>query len=607
MCGINGFTWRDEALLEKMNGATRHRGPDGTGTYVDDHVSLGHNRLAIIDLSPRAAQPMTSADGRFVITFNGEIYTFRQLRAQLPDHAFRSESDTEVILAAFSRWGVDAFARLNGIFAFAIWDREAQELFLARDRAGVKPLYVYRAGTRVAFSSEIKALLEHPDLDRSIDPDALGLYLRLGYIPGETTLFKAVRRLPAGHYVRVTDSAYEATPFVASCRTSFRLTGRTAEQCLLTAVDNAVQRQLVSDRPLGVFLSGGIDSSTVLDAMARVRTNIDTYSVGFDLPAGSESEKFNADFLLARRTATHYGTRHHEYMLGTDGLPSLFEDAIYHLDEPVANGTALAQLALSRFARETVTVVLCGDGGDELFGGYPRYLVSRRMDAYQQTVPSRVRRLLSHHPLLAKLNVPPGAERYELFHFIKADVLRDIVPPCTGRTLWDLVSTVLRTGDDCSFTDALLDADRELWLRDESLLRTDKMAMASGLEARVPLLDNEVLDVALRIPSSEKVTLWDTKRVLKRAFRERLPAYLLGQPKRGWFAPGAKWLRLPAFHAYAREILSPGYTNATLNLFKWPAIERALADHVETRRYNLPLVWSLLAFQVWARRFGVTT
>lgn len=607
MCGINGCTYRDRALVERMNTRTRHRGPDGTGIFEDGAVTLGHNRLAIIDLSPKGAQPMKSSDGRFVITFNGEIYNYKELREELKGYKFASQSDTEVILAGFARWGTGVFERLNGIFAFALWDSREKELYLVRDRIGIKPLYVFRDGSQVLFSSEIKAILESPHVKRELNRDALPMYLRLGYVPGEDTLFKGIKRLPAGHFARMRGISYDAQCYWAAPVPKEELRGEEAGAAIRATVERVVSRQLVSDRPLGVFLSGGIDSSTVVDAMSRVRDSIDTYSIGFDLQGHEQTDKFNADFMLARRTAAHYGTRHHEFMLDAQKLPELLEDVVYHLDEPVGNATGLAQFVLARLAKETVTVVLSGDGGDELFGGYPRYLLSRRMDAYQRLVPGALRATLARWGKFSQLNTPAGAERYDLFHFIKTRSLKDVAPAYAGLEARESVERVLRDRyQEMSFCDAFMRLDTQWWLADESLIRTDKLCMASAVEARVPLLDNEVIDLAARIPIDEKVTLTQTKRVFKNAFRGRLPEYLYKEPKRGWFSPGAKWLRLPEFREYAAHVLSPGYTEATRELFDWNGVEKVFLDHVEGRRYNLPLLWALLSLQVWAKTFKVT-
>lgn len=602
MCGINGFNWDDTALVERMNAATRHRGPDDTGVWSGEGSSLGNNRLAIIDVSVAGHQPMKSADGRFVIVFNGEIYNYKELRCELPDYPFKSESDTEVLLAGFSRWGTGLFSRLNGIFAIAIWDRQESELFLARDRMGVKPLYVYRHNETVIFSSEIKAILERADVPRRLNHASLARYLRVGYTPGEETLFQGIEKVEPASYVRISGGGYAVQKYWEPSYEN-PLSGSEARTALVGTMDSAVQRQLVSDRPLGVFLSGGIDSSVILDCMSRVRSNIDTYSVGFEV-AETENEKFNADFLLARKTAAHYGTNHHELMLGTRDLVSLFEDAIYHLDEPVGNATMLPQLALSRYAKETVSVVLGGDGGDELFGGYERYRTNLRMDAYAR-LPGAMRSLFDAWPALGKMNTPAGAARYALFHFIKDPVLGVAAPKFATDRLQKEAADKIASYRPLSSGDAFMRLDREWWLVDESLLRTDKMSMAAGVESRVPFLDNEMVALADRISIGQKVTNTTTKKILRDAFSQRLPSYLLDQPKRGWFSPGAKWLREPVFEAYAREVLSEGYSAATRDLFDWNAIRQVLSDHIEGRGYNMHVIWTLLSLQVWARTFKI--
>jgi asparagine synthase (glutamine-hydrolysing) len=606
MCGINGFNWKDRALIGRMNDVTHHRGPDDSGVYEGAGVTVGNNRLAIIDLSPSGHQPMESEDGRYVIVFNGEIYNFRELRNELSDYRFKGTSDTEVILAGYARWGRGVFARLNGVFALALWDIKDGELLLARDRYGVKPLYYAGDASRLIFSSEVKAICMDPDIIRQLDRDALAFYLRLGYVPAPRTLFKGIKKLLPGHLLSIKHGVVTEEAYVSEHSADGTLKGAEAEGLIRDTLDAAVKRQLVSERPVGLYLSGGFDSTILLDSMTRAQQSVDSYSVGFEVADSTESEKFNADFLLARKTAAHYGTRHHELMLGTTGLAELFEDVIYHLDEPIGNGTALAQLALSRFAKDSVTVALTGDGGDELFGGYPRYLMSRRMDAYQALVPPGVRALLSRSEKFAKLNIPAGAERYDLFHFVKDDILSEIAPQFVSGVPREAAAAALRKFDGLAWGEQFMHLDREWWLVDEALVRTDKMTMAAGIEARVPFLDNEMVALSLRIALSEKVDMQDTKKILKRAFRERLPAHIYNQPKRGWFSPSAKWLREPVFERFVREALTRDYANATRDLFDWEAVGNVLSQHVAGRRYNLPVIWRILSLQVWARRFDIS-
>lgn len=363
---------------------------------------------------------------------------------------------------------------------------------------------------------------------------------------------------------------------------------------------------------VGFYLSGGIDSSVVLCAATKVHPHIDTFSVGFDLTEAEESWKFNADFDLARRTAAFFGAYYYEILMSSEEIVPLFEQAVRSLDEPISNPTVIPMLKLSELAKQHVAVALGGDGGDELFGGYDRYRLSRAATLYQRWVPSPVRSLLADvHDRFKKLAVPPGVDIcYMLFMAQPEETIRDVVQD----SYFD--ATVTRTFlHDAYFSEAIranqfdshfMDVDRRTWLVDEALMRTDKMGMANGLELRVPLLDKELVETSARIPIEHKVTPWATKRVLKEAFRSELPAYLFDQPKRGWIAPGAKWLRHPHVERFARTVLSADYHPGTRDLIRWDAVIRMLDDHVTMKRYNLTVLWALLTFQVWAKEHNVT-
>ncbi|HYF10377.1 MAG TPA: asparagine synthase (glutamine-hydrolyzing) [Candidatus Paceibacterota bacterium] len=606
MCAINGFTWEDASLAERMNAATAHRGPDATDCFTAAGISFGHNRLAIIDLSERSAQPMTDASGRYTLVFNGQIYNFKELKAELSEYPFRSEGDTEVILAAYARWGREAVKRLNGMFAFAIWDREQKELFLARDHAGIKPLYYAETPQGLIFSSEIQGILEH-DIPRRLDRGSFGRYLRLLYAPGPATMFEGIRKLPAASYGvfkegRLSiESYWDAHNGVETEKlSSAEWRKRLAEQ-----VDRSVASQLVSDRPLGIYLSGGIDSSAVLDAASRIRPGIDTFSVGFALAPEEQAEKFNADFELARRTAAHYGTNHHEVLLSAEDAVALLEPAIRHLGQPIANATILPMFALARFTKDKATVVLGGDGGDELFGGYERYRLSRAASLYQWYVPGFLRSLLSVHPTFAKLAVPAGAQRMEFFMAEKEKAVRRFLSPDVDLSVGEVFAPHLSHGA-AEFEDAFMEADRKTWLVDEALAMSDSMSMSAGVETRPPLLDRDMIELSAHMPLSEKVSLGATKIAFKDAFRTRLPGYLFDQPKRGWFSPGAKWLRREPFKSFAREVLSEAYYPPTASLFNWPEISRMLDEHVTGEAYHLNQLWAVLTFQVWAKLYKVT-
>jgi len=605
MCAINGFNWKDQNLILKMNEVTQHRGPDGTNIFLNDQITLGHNRLSIIDLSNEANQPMKSSDEKLVISFNGEIYNFRELKNELSNfYEFKTKSDTEVILASYRKWGKECVEYFNGIFSFVIWDEERRELFLARDHAGIKPFYYYLENGKFIFSSEIKAILTH-NIERKISEKALSLYLHLLYTPEPYTMFEGINKFPASSRAifknnTLSIETYKLKEFSKKIDPSY--------VNLQTTIDEAVERQMISDRPVGVYLSGGIDSTVIADALSRTHNNIDTFSVGFDLREDEDREKFNADFFLARQTSKYYKTNHHEVMISAEEALSLFERAVINMDEPVSNPTEIAMLKLASFAKRKVAVVLSGEGGDELFGGYERYRLSAIANLYS-LLPKFIRNVLSIFKPFEKANIPRGIKRLKRFMFQKDNVLKEVIKKgslfsdeITESFFKEKFAPELENKD---FENSLMKIDQKTWLIDEALLRSDKMSMAYGLEVRVPFLDAAVINFSDNLPTSKKVSLVGTKIALKEAYKERLPKFILNQPKRGWFSPAAKWLRHPEFIDFAKEVLSPNYYEPTSSIFNWEGVNSMLTDHVEKKRYNLNTLWSLLTFQIWAKHYKV--
>lgn len=590
-----------------MNGAIVHRGPDGGGFFVQDGISLGHRRLSIIDLSEAAGQPMTNNRGDLTIVYNGELYNFKELKKELESfYTFKTQSDTEVALAAYEKWGAEAVKKFNGIFALAVWDKAKRELFLARDPVGVKPLYYYFDGKRFVFSSEIKAILEHT-VARVLDMESFNHYFRVLYTPEPKTMFKGIYKFPKASFGYLREGRFYTKNYE---RENFgeRFEGDWAGT-LYDAIFGAVKRQMVSDRPVGLYLSGGIDSSALLHCMKELRGEVKTFSVGFDLKDGEQREKFNLDFYLARRTAEHYGAKHHEIMISYEDVVDILPKAVWHLDEPVSNATIIPMFFLSRLAKKEVSVVLEGDGGDELFGGYERYRLSRIMSFYQNNFPRWSRRLASRlNKNYGKLDIPAGVDRYALFLFLKDNVLSRVLSknffnPTITRDFFD--KTFFKNSGGKNFESVFLDTDRKSWLADEALSRADKMSMAHGLEARVPILDKEVVNLAKNIPISEKVGFFNTKIILKKAFKNKLPNYLYNQPKRGFFSPGAKWLRNEKIYAFVKEALSRDYYSGTDGLFDWRGVETMLKGHVESEEYNLTAIWAVLTFQIWAKLYNI--
>lgn len=598
MCGINGFNFTDEELARKMNIAIRHRGPDDEGVFVADDISLGNVRLSIIDLSPAGHMPMTTPDGRFTITYNGEIYNFPELRQELEAAGivFRSHSDTEVVLHLFAREGVECLKKLNGIFAFAIWDNQRKELTVARDRIGVKPLYYWTDSHRFIFSSEIKGLLVH-DISRELDRTSLNLYFRFLYVKGPRTMFQGIKKLQPGHYLVVRDGEQS----VASCWTpprpaSLFLDREKVMHDVRTLFLDAVRRQLVSDRPVGVFLSGGMDSTAVLAAMRQfAHGRIKTFSVGFETTP--EQEKYNADFHLAAETARVFETDHHPLILNGRQMAECFEEVVYHMDEPVSNHIQGATMLLAKLSKPEVAVVLGGDGGDELFGGYDRYYYAQLLDRIDW-LPQFLK-----IGRIKKAQTKKGVERFLSFMAQKEAVVAEFLRPDynDANASSDAYAPLFKAPID-DFPNDMMRADVQSWLVDESLVRTDKMTMAAGLEERVPILDHRLVELALQIPSKWKLgTRAQGKVIFKEAIKDLLPPHILAERKRGFFSPASKWLR-GDMQKFAREVLSESYTSATSNILNFSSINNIFEDHLSKRRYGLNTIWALMTFQVWCRR-----
>lgn len=610
MCGLNGFTFADPERLRKMHAATRHRGPDDEGFFEASGISLAHNRLSIIDLSPAGHQPMSTEDRRYTIVFNGEIYNYKTIRAELEalGERFRSQSDTEVLLAAFARWGEESFIKLNGIFAFAIWDAHEEKLTIVRDQIGVKPLYYFFDGARLIFSSELKAILTH-DVKRDIDLEALNIYFRFLYVPGARTLINGVKKLEPGSVMTFQKGKLVLRRWWSLKEGEYLTDRAEAVEKVRQITKDAVRRQLVSDRPLGVFLSGGIDSSCLLGIMSEVSSgSIKTFSVGYETEI--QSERYNADARLAALTAKHFGAEHHTLTLtAKDAIDSL-EKIAWHMDEPISNHVQSSTYLLAQYAKPHITVALGGDGGDELFGGYPRYWYSHFIDRIRSLpIPLRdqalsfvIGTLMGKRENLSKFLSKQGVDRFLSFMMQKEDVVSRILTPSINRA--GVARPAFAPYFETSWKDRInqhMAVDVQTWLPDESLARTDRLTMAHGLEERVPLLDPELVELAFRIPSKWKIgTKQQGKRIFVDAMRPYLPPHVLNQEKRAWMSPAAKWIRGPLL-PYMREVLSPSFLPETAAYFNFAEITRLLDDHVAIRSYGLQTLWSLLTFQMWYR------
>ena len=601
MCAINGFNFSDRGLMEKMNERTRHRGPDDEGVFTSDGISLGSRRLAIIDTSPAGHQPMSTPDGRYAMVYNGELYNFPELRQELEAKGvkFRSHSDTETLLELFAREGPACLSRLNGIFAFAIWDNFEKKLFLARDPAGVKPLYYYFDGRRFIFSSEAKAVFCH-DVSRTLNSEALNLYFRFLYVPAPLTMWEKVRKFPAGCFGIFDGKTLEIKHFWKLREGDYLESEEETRRLIRENFFAAVKRQLISDRPLGLFLSGGIDSTAILAAMTKEASGpVKTFSVGFKTLI--QSERYNADFELARRSAAFFQSEHRELVIAGKDLKENFEKIIWHMDEPVSNPIQGATYLLSAFAKREVDVVFGGDGGDELFGGYDRYWYNFWLERLGE-LPRRLGTLI--WPGHAQKFRPFGVERFLSFMSQKEAIVSRFLKPEANMALAGakhFAPYFEKSWKDA--TNQMMAVDFQTWLQDESLLRTDKLTMAHGLEERVPILDLEMVKLAFQIPARFKIgTRRRGKRVFREALAKDLPPFILKEEKRGWFSPASKWLR-DDLKDFAREVLSENYYPQNTNFFDFKEIQKMLDEHLESKSYHLNTLWSLITFQVWSRMF----
>ncbi len=618
MCGIFGFTrlgMRDNkvnAVLAHMSELLVHRGPDGEGSYVDERIALGHRRLSIIDLES-GAQPMQDWRKRYTITFNGEIYNFLQLRERFLKEGFRfqTRSDTEVILAAYEKYGEHCVEHFQGMFAFALWDKLANKLFLARDRVGKKPLYYFHDRDRFVFASEIKAILVMENIPREIDMEALNFYLTYGYIPAPMTIFKHIRKIHEAsvlsyHDKDVVEKAYWKLPDPANIEDQ-------SEEEYLAQLDSiladAVSSRMISDVPLGAFLSGGIDSSAVVSMMARSgKSFISTFTIDF-------AEKTFSELEDAKKVAAHCRTQHQVLEVKTDAV-NVLPKLAWHFDEPFADSSAIPTYYVSKMAREHVTVILSGDGGDELFAGYNSYQKRDEHSALLR-LPAMMRRLVFGGiagllPMQAPMrnllkyaafaSPEDGPDAFGLYPYIKDDVLtlnfRKTAMQFNAVDIRRNIRTKYQAADKLTKLQMI---DLQLYLPGDILIKVDRMSMANSLETRAPLLDYRLIEFATRLPVRMKMRDGVSKYLLKKLLQQSVPNDILKKRKQGFAVPVNKWFRTD-LNEYTKQILLD-HRSRERGIVETKAAEKVLDHHAKGKRDYSEWIYLLLKLELWFQTF----
>ncbi len=625
MCGIcgvvNGPRARlpvDEVLLRQMCAVLRHRGPDDEGVWTDGIAGLGQRRLAIIDLSPAGHQPMSNETGTIWITFNGEIYNFPELRVELEKrgHRFHSRTDTETIIHLYEDEGINALHHLRGMFAFALWDADRQRLLLARDRLGQKPLYYGVFNHRLYFASEIKAIITAPDIPRQVNWQAIDYYLTYHYIPGALTAFEGIYKLLPAHYLLWEDGELTLGQYwELSFTPKLSLGELEAKEQLLALLQEAVQIRLISDVPLGAFLSGGVDSSTVVALMSQTSSHVRTFSIGFHEIGVSELP-------YARQVAERFGTEHQEFIVEAKAL-EILPYLIWHYDEPFADASAIPTYYVSQMTRQAVTVALSGDGGDECFGGYQRYHPRYHSSPFDW-IPLSIRRPLltgiSHlfpnhmnqrhltwrlrHHLQAAATFPLGwyMRSVRLFSTDQKSLLYSEIMKKRAKGVeaeaW-YREIYYNGANSLPSIERAMRSDLLTYLPDAMLVKVDVASMAHSLEVRSPFLDHKVVEFAARLPLAYKVRGGTGKYLLKKAMERYLPPEILYRRKKGFSIPLARWLR-EDMRRFAEEVL---FSGETLPYFEPESVHAMFVAHMEGKGNYAAHLWAIINLYLWHHMF----
>ena len=620
MCGIAGFSGTpNPSLLEQMTEALFHRGPDDVGYYSDEGVNLGMRRLSVIDIEG-GHQPVHNEDETVWLIFNGEIYNFKELRETLiqKGHRFYTNTDSEVIVHLYEEYKEDCVHHLRGMFAFALWDKTEQQLLIARDRLGIKPLYYAFSNGKLRFASEIKSLLKDRKIEKEIDPKSLLSFLTFLYIPSPRTIFKGISKLSPGHRMVLRKGKFAIDSYWDLSFPSPSKPLSESEYCEMTRqiLTESVSTHLVSDVPLGVFLSGGLDSSTIVALMSNLSSGpIKTFSIGF----GEEAQSYN-ELEYARRIAKHFGTDHHEYTLQPD-IIDILPKLVWHLDEPFADSSMIPTYLVSKAAREHVTVALTGIGGDEIFGGYPRYLGARlgvgyeKMPEWIRVTIARAVSLLPESTQSRNLSgwakrfvrggLLPDRERYlSWISFANEEVLRGLLTESLRQELetadiWAHHRFVYENNNAQDLMDKILYLDVKTYLADDLLMMGDKMSMANSLELRVPFCDHKLVEYAASVPSKIKYSGQNLKSLLKKSVKDLLPREIIQRKKQGFMVPVAQWFQ-KELKGFTLDLLSRENIRKR-GFFEADYVHELLDQHFTGKQNLTDQIFALVTLEIWCR------
>lgn len=619
MCGIIGFINFDESktidltILKKITDTIVHRGPDDEGFYINKNVGLGIRRLSIIDLTT-GNQPIHNEDKKIWVVFNGEIYNFPELKKELESkgHIFYTKTDTEILVHLYEDLGYGLLDKINGMFAFAIWDDYNKKLFLARDRIGKKPLHYATFGNTLIFGSELKSLYVHPEIKKELDISSLKKYLLLQYIPAPNTIFRGIKKLPPGYALEYKNRQIKTFKYWdLSFKEKIQKSESEIQSELFQILLNSVKRRLISDVPLGLFLSGGVDSSLVAYLMAKVTSNISSFSIVF------EDETFN-EAKYARKISKIFGFNHHEEVLYPAKMLELIPKIANFLDEPMADPSIIPTYLLSEFTRKHVKVALSGDGGDEVFAGYPTYQAHRLAEFLN---PAKI-----FIPVVKQiLNIVHASDKersikFRLNKFIQGfgfpDYIRNVIwrsaftseeiervlnYKSDENNIFEDVEDNYKNCDADDLIEKMQYLDIKLYLQDEILVKVDRASMACSLEVRCPILDKEVVEYAAKIPSNMKLKGLTTKYIIKKMLKNTIPSEILNREKKGFTIPVRKWFR-KELKNYLLEVFNENNIKKT-GIFNFKEIQKILNEHFTGTKDNRREIWTLLIFELWKEKY----